>query len=461
MPNYSLVIDAKYDPINYQDRLANALSATQAHQTLEDAYTEYGDKAGLLGSKLNKDLDPILYGMYDKYYTDLESKADELSKHGLRGVGSRKAMLDMKRRFTKEITPIDEANKKREEEIKRQQTISDSSKGKTVFSRDARKTSLDSYYLDNVQDFRQVNLDDVMTEGLNGGKAISSRNIKWIEDKAFKGDYFMLVKQQGYDSNQALEIIKDSGKYPEFNEFINETLNKYNAGQNDNTYSEYDKQRINNALLQGINMGIAYDENKQTVNNWRAQEQLQYSHQVGLENLKHKHAKELIKMPSSSGGSNSGSSGGSGTRKFGMPTGTLIFGADHKVTQKKKGEKEDLGQAIRYDKLSTKSEKWIQNRYKGFRLASGKAIESRKDIADLHLEYEFGSNLSAEDKQYLANNVVNLYATTKKVDGVTNAFDDFIIDPKGFYSNNIDQAGVPNYSGPNLKDILIQYNKQH
>ena len=67
MANYSLVVNSKFRPFEYQELLAPVLMATQAHHELEDKYAELNhlelvtnlslecDKTGLLG----------VYNIYD------------------------------------------------------------------------------------------------------------------------------------------------------------------------------------------------------------------------------------------------------------------------------------------------------------------------------------------------------------------------------------------------------------
>ena len=61
----------------------------------------------------NEQSDPYAYKMYKTYADDLESRAEQLMRYGL-NASSRKGMLDMRARYSKEIVPIETAYKKRE-----------------------------------------------------------------------------------------------------------------------------------------------------------------------------------------------------------------------------------------------------------------------------------------------------------------------------------------------------------
>ena len=83
MPNYGLVVNSKFRPFSYQEMLAPTLQATQAHQALEDAYSELEMKANTLETVLNKERDPELYQQYREYIDALGSVSDELARNGL------------------------------------------------------------------------------------------------------------------------------------------------------------------------------------------------------------------------------------------------------------------------------------------------------------------------------------------------------------------------------------------
>lgn len=114
MANYNLVLDAKFKPFSYAELVAPVLAATQAHQALEEEYGNLAQKASVWDKIANEQTDPYAYRMYKTYSDDLEAKAEQLMKYGLNAF-SRRGMLDMKSRYSKEIIPIENAYKRREE----------------------------------------------------------------------------------------------------------------------------------------------------------------------------------------------------------------------------------------------------------------------------------------------------------------------------------------------------------
>lgn len=146
MANYSLILDTKFKPFSYQEMLAPVAASTQAHQALEEEYNELAAKANVWDKMANEQTDPKAYKMYKTYADDLSARADDLMKYGL-NASSRKGMLDMRARYSKEIVPIDVAYKRREDLAKEQR---DAMKVDPTlrYQRYAREMSLDDF-IDN------------------------------------------------------------------------------------------------------------------------------------------------------------------------------------------------------------------------------------------------------------------------------------------------------------------------
>lgn len=279
MANYSLVVNSKFQPFSFERYIQPLQMYGAAFREQQDALNEIDTKASVWENLANEQTDPETYKQYKAFADDLHSKAKSISKYGV-NISSRQAMLDMRSRYAKEITPIEQAYNKRAADIARQQKLSDATGGKTVFTRTAATTSLDDYRK-GVDDFGQANLDQIMQESAVGAKAMSSRIFKREEDKAaFNGDYYALVQRQGLTPEQATEILAGSGKYPEFTKYIEDTKSKYGI----DNYDKQSQSRINSAIMQGINAGIAYQESYTPVNNWRSQEDLSFTHRMEQQN---------------------------------------------------------------------------------------------------------------------------------------------------------------------------------
>lgn len=141
MANYSLVVGSKFKPFSYQELLAPALMATQAHRELEEAYADLGLKSELLGALTEGS--PKAKEQYRKYAEDLAKEAEELSKYGLQ-LSSNQNMLNMRGRYAKEIIPIEQAYKRRETQAEEQRKALLNNPS-LLFNRKAADTNLDAY----------------------------------------------------------------------------------------------------------------------------------------------------------------------------------------------------------------------------------------------------------------------------------------------------------------------------
>lgn len=114
MANYSLVLDTRFNPFSYDELIKPALMQTQAHQAIEEEYSNLAQKANIWDKLADEQTDSLAYTMYKNYSNDLSAKADQLLREGL-NASSRKGMLDMRARYSKEITPIENAYNRRKE----------------------------------------------------------------------------------------------------------------------------------------------------------------------------------------------------------------------------------------------------------------------------------------------------------------------------------------------------------
>lgn len=114
MPNFAYTNQTNFRPFSYQEMLAPVMMATQAHQAVEEAYSELDSQANAIGSLANETNDPVTYQRYKAYESALRTQADALAKNGLTP-GSRQSLLDLKGRYAKDITPIQNAITRRRE----------------------------------------------------------------------------------------------------------------------------------------------------------------------------------------------------------------------------------------------------------------------------------------------------------------------------------------------------------
>ena len=204
MANYSLVIGSKYSPFTFDELLKPALLATEAHREIEEQYSELAAKSNVWEEIANEQTDPYAYGMYKKYSNDLKNQADILATQGLTP-GSRKALLDMKGRYSKEITPIETAYTRRRElaNEQREALLKDNT---MMYDIDASTLSLDDLIKNPELSYRNysgaVLANQVGTAAKALAKDIKQNHRKWKE--VLDGQYYETMMQKGYTPEQVL-----------------------------------------------------------------------------------------------------------------------------------------------------------------------------------------------------------------------------------------------------------------
>ena len=210
MANYSLVIGSKFSPFTYQELLQPALMATQAHQELENQYSELATKANIWEEMANEQTDPYAYKMYKTYASDLESQAGQLAREGLTPA-SRQNMLKMKQRYSSEIVPIEQAYKKRQELIDEQRKLQ-AQDNTLMFDRSASMMSLDDL-IKNPQLTYQSYSGAILAKQVgdaakNLSKEMRDNPRKW---RNILGDqYFESIMQKGYRPEEIIQAIQNN-----------------------------------------------------------------------------------------------------------------------------------------------------------------------------------------------------------------------------------------------------------
>lgn len=267
MPNYSLVINSQFKPFSYQEMLAPTLMATQAHQELENQYGELAAKANVWEEMANEQTDPYAYKMYKTYANDLESQAGQLAREGL-NAASRRDMLNMRSRYSKEIVPIEQAYTARQKQAEEQQKVllQDPT---LMLSRRAATTSLDDYIRNPQLAYDAYSGKLITAQAAQAAGALS----KEMRDNPRKwrsilgNSYYETMMQKGFSSDAVLQAIQNNpNAAPELLRIVEDAVNSSgvrNWGDEATVNRAYDYAR------QGLWSAVG-ETQYQTLDNWRA-----------------------------------------------------------------------------------------------------------------------------------------------------------------------------------------------
>lgn len=232
MANYTLTVNSQFDPFSYQELLQPTLMATQAHRELEDQYNELSAKADIWNNLINKERDKRAYELYKSFSDDLIQQVDQLAKEGL-NTTSRKGMLNMKSRYSKEITPLIEAR----DALKEANALRDKLGPRAIFEV-SRYTSLDDFLDGKVANNRYVDTNEVIARV--GDRAKSTASVL----------YNNLVSS-GVPREEAISRIQRL----EFPELLNIGTEEWEASSGD-SFDREGKAKLENAIITGMNKAL-------------------------------------------------------------------------------------------------------------------------------------------------------------------------------------------------------------
>ena len=267
MANYSLVINSQFKPFSYQEMLAPTLMATQAHQELENQYGDLATKASVWEEMANEQTDPYAYKMYKTYANDLEKQAGQLAREGL-NAASRRDMLNMRARYSKEITPIEQAYTTRQKQAEQQQQalLQDPT---LMLSRRASTTSLDDYIRNPQLAYEAYSGKLITAQAASAASALA----KEMQEKPRKwrsilgNSYYETMMQKGFSSQAVLQAIQDNpNAAPQLTRIVEDAINSSGVR---NWGDQATIARAIDYAKQGLWSAVG-ETQYQTLDNWRA-----------------------------------------------------------------------------------------------------------------------------------------------------------------------------------------------
>lgn len=247
-----LTNSAKFNPYTFDEMLKPLAMASDAYNAVQSGIEELGAKADLMKMYANEVPDSKTANMYNSYAKDLEKQASMLAKHGLTPA-SRQGLLNMKRRYSSEVVPIETAVARREALTKEQieALLRDPS---LMFDVDYSKTQLD-YLLDNPN----ATYNPISGNELTKRAAQMAGNLAKVVQgnpkyqSILNGQYFQQMTQMGYTPAQIMQTVLNDDNAPAELRQIAETVFN-DAGLSKYSQDIQDRARgfINSGLYEGI-----------------------------------------------------------------------------------------------------------------------------------------------------------------------------------------------------------------
>ena len=215
MPSFAYINQTNFRPFSYQEMLAPVLMATQAHQAVEEAYSELDSQANAIGSLANEANDPVTYQRYKAYESALRTQADALAKNGLTP-GSRKTLLDLKGRYAKDITPIQNAITRRRE-LADEQRKALLQNPTLMFQRDMNsmsyESSLDRFLENPDYDYGERYSGALLTQQVSQAASNLAKELSnYGNGKRLDAFTKTFIQQHGFTRDQVLDAINNPNR---------------------------------------------------------------------------------------------------------------------------------------------------------------------------------------------------------------------------------------------------------
>lgn len=267
MANFSLVVNSKFNPFSFERYIQPYQIYGQAYREVENTLGELDTKASIWEEMANEQTDPYAYKMYKTYANDLEEQAGQLAREGL-NAASRRDMLNMRARYSKEITPIEQAYTARQKQAEQQQQalLQDPT---LLLSRRASTTSLDDYIRNPQLAYEAYSGKLITAQAASAASALA----KEMQEKPRKwrsilgNSYYETMMQKGFSSQAVLQAIQDNpDAAPQLTRIVEDAINS--SGVRD----WGDQATIARAIdyaKQGLWSAVG-ETQYQTLDNWRA-----------------------------------------------------------------------------------------------------------------------------------------------------------------------------------------------
>lgn len=260
MANYSIVVNSQFRPFSFERYLQPLQLYGQAYREQEDALAELSTQAATVEAMANEQTDPESYKAYQDYANALKKQADALATEGLTP-SSRRAMLDMRKRYTQEVIPIQDAYNRRKEQAKMQADIL--AKDPThIFGRMASTTSLDDYVRDKNLDLTLQNYSgalltkQVSDEAAALAKAARNDPNVRTQLRHLLGFQYETIRQNGFSPEAVQEAILRS---PNASPILTGIVDRVMAGSGIadwNYISPEEKKRVWNKAVATASQGL-------------------------------------------------------------------------------------------------------------------------------------------------------------------------------------------------------------
>lgn len=269
-----LQLNTRFNPFTYDEMVKPLLYYKQAYDAAEAAYSDLATQTDSLENIVDSDTGSIASERFHRYSDDLYNAVSDFSK-GMTA-SNRSQLLNMKRRYAKEIQPIADANKRRTELAEEQRRL-ELQNPSMMWQRRASDMSLDEFLANPSADYGKSISGSTLAAQVSAGATALAKEFRDNPEKmrdVLGGDYYEYVKQRGFSSKAVLAaIMNDPNASPVLSNLVEGVISSSGVkdwADNNTLQKAYDYAR------QGLWSAVGQDET-QLVQNKNRQPQIDMS----------------------------------------------------------------------------------------------------------------------------------------------------------------------------------------
>lgn len=246
-----LKLDTEFKPFTYDEMVKPLLYYKEAYDKTEAEYSNLVQMTEKWADIANREKSPEAYEMYNRYSAALNNVVDDFSK-GMTS-SNRRALLGMKRDYSKNIEPIVKAS----EAMKEANALRDSKGPDAIFEVD-RYESLDSFLHGQTANNRYQSREYLTKKAAAMSEAAMKEALKDPEFKKAMGDqYWQIVQHTGGSYEELVEAMKLAmADNPIAGNRFSEIRQKLLKESGYENYGERGKRAIVDAIDLGLYAGL-------------------------------------------------------------------------------------------------------------------------------------------------------------------------------------------------------------
>ena len=257
--NYSFVIDSSFRPYTQEEILRPLIDYKNAYDKAEAAYTEYGDKLDKYRDFAMQNPDTEAAQIYNNYANDYNTAFNTFLERGL--PGSRRSLLQLKKRYQGEIGVLDNADKALQEELKLRRELSAKDPSLLFAEKDL---NLNSFLHNKRPNLYSISAEDLRKEGSTYAQAASSRIYSDSRIQNVNKNFLDIIQTQGIRPEVLNAWREQLVSIPAFDKAVDDILTARGVTKN-LTGDDYETAR--QSVINGIMEGSVYKEARNTERN--------------------------------------------------------------------------------------------------------------------------------------------------------------------------------------------------